>query len=144
MVRGVFSDFALLLGAVMASATTSSSSSSIHARNKMVHKRDYDPFRQTSFTNAEIGIIHPDLGGCGYYNNDQSLVITLSKLQYGDGQRCNQYIEIVYNGKSAKGQVADSCLSCPDGQLLLSPALFAQLEDVTSDYQTIVANWSYV
>ncbi|CAK5284062.1 unnamed protein product, partial [Mycena citricolor] len=81
---------------------------------------------------------HPnaDQGNCGYWDQDSSPVVAISLQRYNanNGDNCNQWIEITNtaNGKVAYGQTRDSCVSCDESSLDMSPSLFEQLAPLST------------
>ncbi|KAF8997585.1 RlpA-like double-psi beta-barrel-protein domain-containing protein-containing protein, partial [Cyathus striatus] len=73
-------------------------------------------------------------GNCGGWNSDNDLIVAISKRLYDSGgaSNCGQAsIRIIDtdNGRSAYGKVVDSCQSCGDNDLDISPALFSQFDN---------------
>ncbi|KAJ3514472.1 hypothetical protein NLJ89_g2363 [Agrocybe chaxingu] len=73
----------------------------------------------------------PGLGNCGKWNNASDLIVAIGKRLYdrNKGSNCDQYMEIINtaNGKKAYGLTRDSCHSCSDDDIDMSPALFKKL-----------------
>ncbi|KZT67878.1 hypothetical protein DAEQUDRAFT_728653 [Daedalea quercina L-15889] len=84
-------------------------------------------------------------GACGYTDNDSDPILAISHLVYGDGGRCNQWIQITNpaNGKSQYGQIRDECEGCGQNDIDLSPSLFQSLgEDLSVGRFTV--DWHYM
>jgi len=85
------------------------------------------------------------LGNCGKRNKDSDLIVAISKSLYdrNRGSNCGQYVKITNkaNGKVAYGATEDSCPSCGEGDLDLSPALFKKLASL--DQGVIQISWNF-
>ncbi|TFK19584.1 hypothetical protein FA15DRAFT_674308 [Coprinopsis marcescibilis] len=70
------------------------------------------------------------LGNCGKVSKDSEPVVAMSKAFYDEnhGSNCGQWVEITDRdtGKTALGQLWDSCPGCGRDDLDLSPSLFQQ------------------
>ncbi|KAF5315051.1 hypothetical protein D9619_007416 [Psilocybe cf. subviscida] len=88
----------------------------------------------------------PGLGNCGKWNNSNDLILAISKNLYdkNKGSNCDQWVEIVNtkNGKKAYGKTRDSCPSCGDGDLDMSPALFKKLGSL--DTGVLKISWHFM
>ncbi|TFK39040.1 expansin family protein [Crucibulum laeve] len=86
------------------------------------------------------------LGNCGKWNVDTDLIVAIGKGLYdrNGGSNCDQYVEIVNtkNGKKAYGKTRDSCPSCSDNDLDLSPSLFQKLG--TLDQGVLSISWHFM
>ncbi|KAF8488670.1 expansin family protein [Russula emetica] len=67
----------------------------------------------------------PGLGSCGETNSAADSIVALS-TNFGK-KYCGQTITIHYKGKTASAVVTDSCPSCGNGDVDMSPATFKQL-----------------
>ncbi|OCB88255.1 hypothetical protein A7U60_g4661 [Sanghuangporus baumii] len=87
---------------------------------------------------------YPGLGNCGYTDSSSDDVVAIAKSRYGSGGNCNQWIAITNtaNGKTVYGKTRDSCPSCADGDLDLSPAVFSQIADL--DTGVISISWNFM
>ncbi|PPQ65145.1 hypothetical protein CVT24_011040 [Panaeolus cyanescens] len=89
---------------------------------------------------------HPGLGNCGKRDNDNSLILAMGKQFYdrNNGSNCDQYVEIVNtkNGKKAYGRLRDSCQSCRDQDIDMSPALFKKLAPLSTG--VIQVSWKFM
>ncbi|TEB30574.1 expansin family protein [Coprinellus micaceus] len=89
---------------------------------------------------------HAGLGNCGRRHTDSAPVVAMGKAFYdrNKGSNCGQWVEII-NAKTRKkayGQVWDSCPSCSDSQLDLSPSLFRQF--ATLEQGVFTAEWHFM
>ncbi|KZT05084.1 uncharacterized protein LAESUDRAFT_656468, partial [Laetiporus sulphureus 93-53] len=68
-------------------------------------------------------------GACGYTDSNNDPVVAISHLIYGNGEHCNQWIQITNqaNGKAQYGKMRDKCEGCAEYNLDLSPSLFESL-----------------
>ncbi|KAN0118566.1 RlpA-like double-psi beta-barrel-containing domain containing protein [Russula decolorans] len=80
----------------------------------------------------------PGLGSCGQTNSVNDNIVALS-TNFGK-QYCGRTISINYKGKTAHATVTDSCPSCGNGDVDMSPATFDQL--ASPDVGVIPINWS--
>jgi len=87
---------------------------------------------------------YPGDGHCGGWNTDKDPIVAISTQIYDNGNNCGQWIEITNtdNGQVAYGQVRDSCPSCAEGSLDMSPAVFEQLADLSVGVISI--SWNYM
>jgi len=74
---------------------------------------------------------YPGLGNCGWTNNRNDLILAIGKHLYdkNNAGNCGQYVQITNtaNGKTAYGLTVDSCQSCDDNSIDMSPALFEEI-----------------
>ncbi|KAH8114436.1 RlpA-like double-psi beta-barrel-protein domain-containing protein-containing protein [Phellopilus nigrolimitatus] len=86
----------------------------------------------------------PGLGNCGYTDSSSDPVVAIGIGRYGDGGNCNQwiYIENTANGNVAYGQTRDSCQSCSDSDLDMSPDVFQQLASL--DVGELTISWNFM
>lgn len=89
---------------------------------------------------------HAGLGNCGKWSTDSEPVVAMGKAFYdrNKGSNCGQWVEIVNvaNGKKAYGQLWDSCPSCSDSQIDVSPSLFEKLAPLSAGVFT--AKWHFM
>ncbi|KAH0586537.1 hypothetical protein J132_08247 [Termitomyces sp. J132] len=89
---------------------------------------------------------HVGLGNCGYINKDSDPIVAIAKSRYdaNGGANCNQWVEIVNtkNGRKAYGKTRDSCQSCGDSDLDMSPSLFQKLDSLSVGELTI--SWHFM
>jgi hypothetical protein len=89
---------------------------------------------------------HPGLGNCGQYNRDSDLIVAIGKGLYdrNGGSNCDQWVEIVNvaNGRKAYGKTRDSCQSCTDNDLDMSPAVFQKLASLGTGRITV--SWHFM
>ncbi|KAF9046762.1 expansin family protein [Panaeolus papilionaceus] len=89
---------------------------------------------------------HPGLGNCGKWDNDNSLILAIGKGFYDQnkGSNCGQWVEIVntQNGKKAYGMTRDSCQSCKEQDIDMSPALFKKLAPLSAGKITV--SWHFM
>ncbi|KAF8158544.1 expansin family protein, partial [Crassisporium funariophilum] len=89
---------------------------------------------------------YPGLGNCGKWNNQNDLILAIGKGLYdrNKGSNCDQWVEIVNpkNGKKAYGLTRDSCQSCGDNDIDMSPALFKLLEPLSTGRMTV--SWHFM
>ncbi|KAK7469366.1 hypothetical protein VKT23_003841 [Stygiomarasmius scandens] len=115
--------FMLLASFFMALAAPVSSNNTSPALEKRV-----DHFgRGTWF---EVG-----LGNCGQWSVDSDKIVAIAKSRYdaNNGGNCNQWVHITdqKNGRVEYALVLDSCQSCTDGDLDMSPSLFKEFEPLS-------------
>jgi len=88
---------------------------------------------------------HVGLGNCGKVNKDSDLIVAISKSLYDSnhGTNCDQYVQIknTANGKVAYGLTRDSCQSCGQGDLDMSPGLFKKLGSL--DQGVLKISWNF-
>ncbi|KAH6912887.1 RlpA-like double-psi beta-barrel-protein domain-containing protein-containing protein [Coprinopsis sp. MPI-PUGE-AT-0042] len=86
------------------------------------------------------------LGNCGKWSNDWEPVVAMSKQFYdrNGGSNCGQWVEIVdtASGKKAWGQLWDSCQSCQEQDIDLSPSLFQQFAPLSKGVITV--SWHFI
>jgi hypothetical protein len=89
---------------------------------------------------------HPGKGNCGKTNRDGDLIVAIGKKLYdrNGGSNCDQWVEIVNvaNGKKAYGMTRDSCESCTDNDVDMSPALFQRLAPLGTGKITV--SWHFM
>jgi len=89
---------------------------------------------------------YPGLGNCGKWNTSKDLILAIGKGLYdrNGGSNCDQYVEIVNvaNGKSAFAMTRDSCQSCGDNDIDMSPAVFEQLASLGKGQLTV--SWHFM
>ncbi|KAF8968964.1 expansin family protein [Flammula alnicola] len=89
---------------------------------------------------------YPGLGNCGKVNNNNDLILAIGKGLYdrNGGGNCGQWVEIVNNsnGKKAYGLTRDSCQSCGDNDIDMSPALFQKLASLSTGQ--ISVSWHFM
>ncbi|KAJ6585186.1 RlpA-like double-psi beta-barrel-protein domain-containing protein-containing protein [Mycena capillaripes] len=85
-------------------------------------------------------------GNCGFFDSDSSPVVAISKARYdaNGGANCNQWIFIknTANGQWAYGKTRDSCESCDEVSLDMSPSLFENLAPLSTGVITI--SWNFM
>ncbi|EAU85822.1 hypothetical protein CC1G_05039 [Coprinopsis cinerea okayama7 len=85
-------------------------------------------------------------GNCGKWSKDSEPVVAMSKAFYdrNKGINCGQWIEIVEtsSGKKAFGQLWDSCESCREQDIDLSPSLFQKLAPLSRGVITV--SWHFM
>ncbi|KAG8685291.1 hypothetical protein FRC12_008556 [Ceratobasidium sp. 428] len=71
----------------------------------------------------------PGLGNCGGRNKDSDMIIALPTKAYGNGQWCGKKFKVSNkkNGKSVIVTCVDSCPTCGNNDLDISPKAFGQL-----------------
>jgi len=86
----------------------------------------------------------PGLGNCGKTDGDGDLILAIGKQLYDrtGGSHCNQMVKIVANGKTAYGKTRDSCQSCSDNDIDMSPALFQKFAPL--DTGVLKVSWSFM
>jgi len=86
------------------------------------------------------------LGNCGITNTDSDPIVAIAKSRYdaNDGANCGQWIQITdtANGKTAYGLTRDSCQSCGDGDLDMSPSLFEKFASL--DVGELSISWNFM
>ncbi|KAI9475420.1 MAG: RlpA-like double-psi beta-barrel-protein domain-containing protein-containing protein [Benjaminiella poitrasii] len=83
------------------------------------------------------------LGSCGDTNSDSEMVCALSSSLMGDssdGKYCGQSITIKSGSKSVTVKVVDTCPSCGEGDVDLSPSAFKKLGSL--DTGVLPITWS--
>ncbi|KAF8650013.1 hypothetical protein AX16_005465 [Volvariella volvacea WC 439] len=90
---------------------------------------------------------YPGLGNCGQTDTADRPIVAIAKSRYdrNGGGNCDQWIEITNarTGKKVYGLTRDSCPSCADGDLDLSPSLFTEL-DGSLDRGRIGITWHFM
>ncbi|KAF9005436.1 Non-catalytic module family EXPN protein, partial [Cyathus striatus] len=88
----------------------------------------------------------PGLGNCGQVNTQSDLIVAIGKGLYdrNGGSNCDQYVQIVNtsNGKSVYAKTRDSCPSCSDNDLDMSPATFQKLASL--DVGVLKISWHFM
>lgn len=89
---------------------------------------------------------HVGQGNCGKWSVDSEPVVAMSKAFYdrNRGSNCGQWVEIVEtsSGKKAYGQLLDSCQSCREQDIDLSPSLFQKLAPLSKGVITV--SWHFM
>ncbi|KAF8904119.1 RlpA-like double-psi beta-barrel-protein domain-containing protein-containing protein [Gymnopilus junonius] len=89
---------------------------------------------------------YPGLGNCGDWNTSSDLILAIGKGLYdrNGGGNCNQYVQITNtaNGKTAIGLTKDSCQSCGDNDIDMSPALFEKLGSLSTS--VLKVSWHFM
>ncbi|KAF8817207.1 hypothetical protein BYT27DRAFT_7205070 [Phlegmacium glaucopus] len=89
---------------------------------------------------------YPGLGNCGLWNNNNDPILAIGKGLYDSngGSNCGQWVYIVNpsNGNTAYGLTRDSCESCGDNDIDMSPALFQQLAPLSTGQ--IEVSWHFM
>ncbi|KAL7610666.1 hypothetical protein Lser_V15G14362 [Lactuca serriola] len=81
----------------------------------------------------------------GEYHSNNFLIVALSTRWYNKGERCFDYINIYYNGNSARAMVVDECDSnrgCRDNIVDASYAVWLALQVSQSDWGQTGITWS--
>jgi len=84
------------------------------------------------------------LGNCGDWNVNSDPILAISIERYGDGGNCDQWVYITNdaNGRTAYGKTRDSCQSCGESDIDMSPSLFEQLADLSVGEITV--SWHFM
>jgi len=80
------------------------------------------PFQKRAsgqFTYFAVG-----MGACGKQNTDDDFIVALNTPSWAGGSHCFETVTITINGKTARAQVVDRCVSCGPEDLDFSPGLF--------------------
>ncbi|KAF8182612.1 expansin family protein [Pholiota molesta] len=89
---------------------------------------------------------YPGLGNCGWHNTQNDLILAIGKGLYDEnnGSNCGQYVQITNtkNGKTAYGKTVDSCQSCSNNDIDMSPALFQKLSPLSTGQLTV--QWHFM
>ncbi|KAK7037530.1 hypothetical protein VNI00_011022 [Paramarasmius palmivorus] len=126
------SSVALLLFLALFSAVFAAPASEAYGRD--LSKRNFSG-RATFF--------YVGLGNCGDTNVDSDWIVALATSTYSNGAHCNQQIKITDSkGTSHIATVKDSCPSCGDGDLDLSPSLFQAFTSL--DDGVFQMTWEFV
>ena len=80
----------------------------------------------------------PGLGSCGTTSASSDSVVALS-TNFG-ARYCGKSIKVTYKGRTVTATVADSCSSCGNGDLDMSPGAFNQLAPLGD--ATVPVSWS--
>ncbi|KAH6919069.1 hypothetical protein BKA70DRAFT_1088494 [Coprinopsis sp. MPI-PUGE-AT-0042] len=80
---------------------------------------------------------------CGTFQSDSDFIVALNAQDFGGfpGRHCGKTITLRRNGKTAKAQIRDICVTCPQGGLELTPSLFKVFSPL--DAGTIVGDWEF-
>ena len=81
------------------------------------------------------------LGSCGETNSDSELVAALSSSIMSSGKSCGKKLKVKSGGKSVTVKAVDTCPSCAEGDVDLSPAAFKKL--ASFDKGRISIKWSF-
>ncbi|KAH9480184.1 hypothetical protein JR316_0006782 [Psilocybe cubensis] len=112
------------------------------------------PVANGELVNVERRITHvgrgtwfyPGLGNCGWRNGNNDLILAIGKGFYdrNGGGNCGQYVQITNtaNGKTAYGLTVDSCQSCGDNDIDMSPGLFSQISTLATGQ--IQVSWHFM
>ncbi|KAG7575390.1 hypothetical protein FFLO_00380 [Filobasidium floriforme] len=86
------------------------------------------------------------LGNCGWNSVDSDMVVAIGKGLYdrNNGNNCGQGVRIKANGKSVYAVVVDSCPSCGDSDLDMSPAVFQALANGGLGDGVMEAKWNFL
>lgn len=90
----------------------------------------------------------PGQGSCGKTNTETDLVVAISKGMYGTyanpnaSPMCSKSVSIKCNGKTIKAAIRDKCMSCGNGDIDVSPAVFTQCGALSTGVITVT--WDVV
>ncbi|KAK7698963.1 hypothetical protein SLS64_012018 [Diaporthe eres] len=90
----------------------------------------------------------PSMGSCGKTNTEKDLVVAVSKSMYGTyanpnaSPMCSKSVSIKCNGKTIKAAIRDKCMSCGNGDIDVSPAVFTQCGALSTGVITVT--WDVV
>lgn len=90
----------------------------------------------------------PGQGSCGKTNTEKDLVVAISKGMYGTyanpnaSPMCSKSASIKCNGKTIKAAIRDKCMSCGNGDIDVSPAVFTQCGALSAGVITVT--WDVV
>ncbi|KAH9999593.1 expansin family protein [Russula compacta] len=84
---------------------------------------------------------NPGLGNCGGTNSNSDYVVAISKARYDSNNGANCW-QISSGGKSVSANICDSCDSCGEDDLDMSPAVFQQLAPLSEG--VIEISWEIV
>ncbi|KAI8971686.1 RlpA-like double-psi beta-barrel-protein domain-containing protein-containing protein [Mycotypha africana] len=119
------------------SAAPTTTSASLKARSN--HKLEARSSKSGDATYYSVG-----LGSCGHTNSDSEMVAALSSKLMGSGSKgsyCGESITVESeSGKSVTVKVVDTCPSCGEGDVDLSPSAFKKLGSL--DLGVIPITWS--
>jgi expansin (peptidoglycan-binding protein) len=86
------------------------------------------------------------MGACGEYEADDSYVVALNSVQYGDMTKksswCGKTVRVHYGGKSVEAVINDACPECRYGSIDLTPPVFNTLGD--PDVGILQVKWEVV
>ncbi|KAH9988526.1 RlpA-like double-psi beta-barrel-protein domain-containing protein-containing protein [Russula vinacea] len=85
---------------------------------------------------------YPGLGNCGETNSASELVVAISSQIYDNGAHCLKQVQISYGGQSVNAIIVDSCPTCGQDDLDMSPATFKKLAPLSQG--DIEINWEYL
>jgi hypothetical protein len=82
----------------------------------------------------------------GWNSVDSDMVVAIGKGLYdrNNGNNCGQGVRIKANGKSVYAVVVDSCPSCGDSDLDMSPAVFQALANGGLGDGVMEAKWNFL
>ncbi|KAG6356175.1 hypothetical protein INS49_015562 [Diaporthe citri] len=90
----------------------------------------------------------PSMGSCGKTNTEKDLVVAISKGMYGTyanpnaSPMCSKSVSIKCNGKTIKAAIRDKCMSCGNGNIDVSPAVFTHCGALSTG--VIAVTWDVV
>lgn len=90
----------------------------------------------------------PGSGSCGKTNTEKDLVVAISQGMYGTyanpnaSPMCSKSVSIKCNGKTIKAAIKDKCMSCGNGDIDVSPAVFTQCGALSTGVITVT--WDVV
>ncbi|TFK36110.1 RlpA-like double-psi beta-barrel-protein domain-containing protein-containing protein, partial [Crucibulum laeve] len=82
------------------------------------------------------------VGNCGAHSVDTDYIVALSTAEYNNGSHCWKHITVCYEGKTIDATVVDSCPSCSQYSIDLSPSAFEALAPRSKG--RIQVSWNYV
>ncbi|KAI8144149.1 RlpA-like double-psi beta-barrel-protein domain-containing protein-containing protein [Fennellomyces sp. T-0311] len=82
------------------------------------------------------------LGSCGQTNSDSENVAALSSSLMSDGKNCGRSLTVTSGSKSVTVKAVDTCPSCPEGNVDLSPSAFKKLADLDEGRISITWDWN--
>lgn len=85
---------------------------------------------------------YPSDDNCGSTSSADDNVVALSMALYGSGDHCGKYINALYQGKTVKVKVVDSCESCAYYDLDFSPAAFKSMADLDIGVLQVTWEWA--
>ncbi|KKY37024.1 putative riboflavin aldehyde-forming enzyme [Diaporthe ampelina] len=90
----------------------------------------------------------PSMGSCGKTNTEKDLVVAVPNGMYGTyanpnaSPMCSKSASIKCNGKTIKAAIRDKCMSCGNGDIDVSPAVFTQCGPLSAGVITVT--WDVV
>jgi len=117
----LFSSLFLVL-AVCAIGFTSAAATPHSLAKRSSRHNSLQPFQKRAsgqFTFFAVG-----LGACGKQNTDSDFIVALNTPSWAGGSHCFETVTITINGKTARAQIVDRCVSCGSEDLDFSPGLF--------------------